>query len=543
MTAHSEKPASHEGAVDLNSRMEFMKMDAGAKDRIRGLKTIIDREMPKALDLFYDQLRATPEVRRFFGDESHIARAKGAQSRHWDAISSAKFDGVFANNVRTVGLTHARIGLEPQWYIGGYAIIFEHLLKSIVAETWPKGMMSRGGARKGEEVGAALGSLAKAVFMDMDLAISIYLETLEAQRGRAEAAKRVADEAAVAAVEAIADGLKNLADKRLSYRITSDMPEAFRKLQTDFNSAIAQLQEAMQSVGKGSDAIASGSEEIAVAAQDLSHRTEQQAASLEETAAALEEVTATVGKTAEGAKHAREIVANAKANAETSSNVVREAVAAMGNIEKSSGEIGKIIGVIDEIAFQTNLLALNAGVEAARAGEFGRGFAVVAQEVRALAQRSAEAAKEIKGLITTSNREVAVGVKLVAETGEKLGQIAKRIAEIDAVVGDIAASSREQATALQEVNIAVNEMDQVTQQNAAMAEQATAASTSLSRETVGLSALIDQFEIVRQGEVAALRKLVSRAQAPASASGKASPRAAPRKVAKGGRGDDSWSEF
>ncbi len=546
MSVHDEQAVYNNDEMDLDSRMSFMRIDAGALANIRTLKPLIDAEVPKALDLFYDQLRATPEVRRFFGEESQISRAKGAQAKHWDAISSARFDSRYAENVRRVGLTHARIGLEPQWYIGGYGLIFEHLIRSAIAKSWPKGMMSRGGARKGEEIGAALGSLAKAVFMDMELAISIYLDTLAGERRKAEAAKRAGDEARALAVGAIAEGLTNLASKRLNYRISSDLPEAFRSLQSDFNSAMAQLQNAMQSVGKGSDAIAVGTEEIAAAAQDLSYRTEQQAANLEETAAALEEVTATVGKTAEGARHAREIVSNAKTSAESSGNVVRDAVSAMGNIEKSSGEIGKIIGVIDEIAFQTNLLALNAGVEAARAGEFGRGFAVVASEVRALAQRSAEAAKEIKGLVATSSREVSIGVKLVADTGEKLCQIASRIMEIDAVVGDIAASSREQATALQEVNIAVNQMDQVTQQNAAMAEQATAASASLSRETANLLSQIEQFEFGRASEVRALKRSAQESRSPAATPAQhlaKTVRPSPKKVVNGGRADGGWSEF
>ena len=495
MSTKPDNAQSHAAEAGLSERLQFTQMDDPARERIRSLKTIVDREVPKALDLFYDRLRATPEVRRFFGDEANIARAKGAQSRHWEAIIAAKFDSTFAGNVRTVGLTHARIGLEPRWYIGGYAIIFEHLIKTIVGESWPRSLLGTRKSRKGEQVGAALGSLAKAVFMDMDLAISIYLETLQAQREKAEASKRVADVEAASAVDSIADALKSLAEKRLGYRITSEMPEAFRKLQTDFNSAVSELQQAMESVGKSTDTIAAASEQIASASQDLSHRTEQAAANLEETAAALEEITMTIGKTADGSKHAREIVAQTKARAEVGKDVVREAVAAMNKIEKSSGEIGNIIGVIDEIAFQTNLLALNAGVEAARAGEAGRGFAVVASEVRALAQRSAEAAKAIKALITSSNQDVASGVRLVADTGEKLSEIANRIGEIDAVVSDIAASTREQAVALEEVNVAINQMDQVTQQNAAMAEQATAASNSLSGETSGLSALIDKFDV------------------------------------------------
>ena len=241
--------------------------------------------------------------------------------------------------------------------------------------------------------------------------------------------------------------------------------------------------------------VRNGSDKIAEAAVHLSRRTEQQAASLEETAAAMEEITTTVGQTASGAKKAADVVARARDDARRSGEVVGEAVAAMTAIEGSSQQVGQIIGVIDEIAFQTNLLALNAGVEAARAGEAGRGFAVVAQEVRALAQRSADAAKEIKTLISTSTQQVGAGVSLVAQTGEALREIVGQVAAIDALVSEIAASAQEQATGLHQVNTAVNQMDQVVQQNAAMVEEATATTHSLKSEAGDLAVLVSRFQV------------------------------------------------
>jgi methyl-accepting chemotaxis protein len=204
-----------------------------------------------------------------------------------------------------------------------------------------------------------------------------------------------------------------------------------------------------------------------------------------------------VRKTAEGATHARHVVSTAKSDAEKG-GVVRQAISAMSGIEQSSRQIGQIIGVIDEIAFQTNLLALNAGVEAARAGDAGRGFVVVASEVRALAQRSAEAAKEIKSLISTSRSQVEQGVDLVAETGKALERIFAQVAEIDAIVSEIATSAQDQASGLQEVNTDVNQMDQVTQQNAAMVEESTAASHTLSLETEELTLLIGASKSARR---------------------------------------------
>ncbi|MDP3406377.1 MAG: methyl-accepting chemotaxis protein [Brevundimonas sp.] len=299
-------------------------------------------------------------------------------------------------------------------------------------------------------------------------------------------------------VNETAAGLSALAAGDLAHRITADFPGDYARLKSDFNLAMEKLEEAMGVIGANASAMQSGAGEISQAADDLSRRTEQQAATLEETAAALDQITATVKRTAEGAERAGTVVVGAKAAAENSGLVVGKAVAAMGEIERSSDQISQIIGVIDEIAFQTNLLALNAGVEAARAGDAGRGFAVVASEVRALAQRSAEAAKEIKGLIAASSGHVKDGVGLVGETGEALTAIVDRVAEINGLMAEITASAKEQATALSEVNTAVNQMDQTTQQNAAMVEQSTAASHNLSQEAGELAALVGKFHVSDQ---------------------------------------------
>nr|QQZ50576.1 hypothetical protein JKL49_03300 [Phenylobacterium glaciei] len=257
------------------------------------------------------------------------------------------------------------------------------------------------------------------------------------QATRAQAEKERADTQAAqaAVVSTLADGLSRLSQGDLTHSINQAFPEEYEALRSDFNAAVDKLREAMQVIVATSSQIGSSSEEIAGASDDLSRRTEQQAASLEETAAALDEITATVKKSAEGASHARAVVQTAKTGAADGGDIVRQAVLAMGEIEKSSTQISQIIGVIDEIAFQTNLLALNAGVEAARAGEAGKGFAVVASEVRALAQRSAEAAKEIKALISASSTQVGSGVQLVGKTGQALEMLVAQVDEIDGLVG------------------------------------------------------------------------------------------------------------
>ncbi|MFZ0267148.1 methyl-accepting chemotaxis protein, partial [Caulobacter sp.] len=356
------------------------------------------------------------------------------------------------------------------------------------------------GALRKDEVGAMARSVQ--VFKDNALA----LRTAEAAQQRAsaetEAERARNQEAAEAAareqafvMEHIATGLTRLAEGNLTYRVDADFPQAYQRLQNDFNGAITQMEDAMRTIVHAANSIGSGSDEIASAADDLSRRSEQQAASLEETAAALDEITATVKRSSAGAVEASRVVTSTRSDAERSAVVVRAAVEAMNQIEKSSQSISQIIGVIDEIAFQTNLLALNAGVEAARAGDAGRGFAVVAQEVRALAQRSADAAKEIKTLISTSSQQVGQGVSMVGQTGEALQAIVGKVSEIDALVSEIAAGGAEQATGLNEVNAAVNQMDQTVQQNAAMVEQSTAASHALKGEANGLMQMIGRFQV------------------------------------------------
>ncbi|UJW77768.1 methyl-accepting chemotaxis protein [Rhizobium sp. SL42] len=361
---------------------------------------------------------------------------------------------------------------------------------------------------------------------------------------RAEVQRRTEREAEELrfASENLAAGLKRLASGDLAFQIDETFAPDFEPLRQDFNQSIRQLGAALSSIAESIGTMDNGTREIASGAQDLAKRTEQQAAALEETAAALDQIVANVGSSTKLTEEARDVATQANHSAAKSAEVVSHAEEAMRRIEESSQQISNIIGVIEEIAFQTNLLALNAGVEAARAGDAGKGFAVVAQEVRELAQRSAQAAKEIKGLIQTSTTEVESGVKLVRDTGQALNVIGGFIGQINGHMNSIAVSAKEQSTGLAEINTAVNSMDQSTQQNAAMVEESTAAASSLAQEAAKLRDLIARFKL-------------DGASGPRGVSANSKPVASParalgQKLAGAFRGStataaavDSWEEF
>ena len=487
----------------LTQRLDFMLLDAESRARIKALQPIIQATIVSALDHFYEQVRVFPETKRFFNNEQHLQSAHSRQQRHWDTISAAEYGEDYVQGVRTIGHVHARIGLEPQWYIGGYSLVTEKLIEAIALDYLKKARRFSSKEKSARDLSASLGALIKAIMLDMDLSISIYIEALEEARKAEEEARAAAEREQADVVASLATALNALAAGDLTARFEGDVVERYKALQDDFNGAMLSLEGTMQTVAESSGSIRTGTDEIVQASDDLSRRTEQQAASLEQSAAALEEITATVKRTASGAERVHEAVSATKAEADRSSDIARETIAAMNEIEASSQQVNQIIGVIDEIAFQTNLLALNAGVEAARAGDAGRGFAVVAAEVRALAQRSAEAAKEIKALISTSANQVASGVRLVRQTEEALQRIADSVVDVLSSMTEIAAATNEQSSGLNEVNLAINQMDQVTQQNAAMVEEVAAATHALQGETEALTHHVGRFRTHSSQEDAA----------------------------------------
>jgi methyl-accepting chemotaxis protein len=380
-------------------------------------------------------------------------------------------------------------------------------------------------------------------------------ERNDAEHASRQAAKLEEETQIRFAVDTLGAGLNKLANGDLTVTIQQPFRADLEQVRGDFNRAVEKLQHVLGDIAANTSSIDANSVQMRGAAEDLAKRTEQQAASLEETSAALEQITSTVRNSSERAGEAMTMVSGTKANAEESSKVVSEAMQAMSRIEAASSEIGKIINVIDEIAFQTNLLALNAGVEAARAGEAGKGFAVVAQEVRELAGRAAGAAKDIKALIARSSDEVRSGVQLVTATGESLGKIAVDVDRINEIVRAISTAANEQATGIGEINTAISQMDHMTQQNAAMVEETSAASHTLAQDAKSLAGLIALFQLDKGAPSVRLAPVVAApttrpASSPArnlvnKLSGAFSqkqpiPRAA---LAAGGTNDSNWEEF
>jgi methyl-accepting chemotaxis protein len=505
------------------SRMQFFgitKKDYGSFPKILRL---IKKHAPVSLRDFYKKIGATPDVARFFKSQANMDHARDKQLNHWVQLFSGEIGESYFGKAEQIGHVHARIGLAPTWYIGGYAMVLEQLINKATAAS-PLARIT------GNKTGNVIGSLVKCALLDMDVALSSYFRAEEAQR--------------LAVIAQVGQALESLAKGDFTARLTG-LPDAFAKIEQDFEFMRSRISETLTQVSETAQTINTGSVEISLASDDLSSRTEQQAASLEETAAAMAQLTGGVRETADGAAHVNRSLAEAHENATRGGAVVKEAVVAMDDIERSAQEIAKIINVIDGIAFQTNLLALNAGVEAARAGDAGKGFAVVANEVRALAQRSADAAKHIKDLISESSRQVSRGVELVGQSGEALDSIVEKVSEIASLAGNIAELTTAQSTSLQQVNTAVGEMDKMTQQNAAMVEESTAAARSLAAEADQLTGLVSRFSLEKpSGERASTVH-----QMPRPAARKA-PRSAPRPAVHGNlavavdhQASEDWSEF
>ena len=507
---------------NLQERLDYYGLAAIPDATLNGVARALDRQLAGALDAFYAVISQRAELSGHFENPQQMARAKAMQAEHWQAVFRDGVDERFHQRALRIGNVHARIGLEPKWYVGAYGLVLDELVTSIIAPGWRRWLpWRRAQARQ-------VTTLIKIALLDIDLALSAYFHNSE-ERVR------------LLVSDKLGSALQRVSGGDLTPRIEG-FPSEYRQVERDFNAAFGTLGSTLGDVMSGMEAMNNGANEIRLAADDLSRRTEEQAANLAETVSAIAAINASVQDSAESSASASATIRDTSTRAQDGAQIVAEAVSAMKQIAASSQEITSIIAVIESISFQTNLLALNAGVEAARAGESGKGFAVVANEVRSLAQRSADAAKDIKALINASSEQVQEGVGLVAETGKMFDRIMGRIGEVSTLIAEIADGAETQSSNLRSVNSSVNDMDKMTQQNAAMVEQTTAAARTLASEADELASLVGRFRL-RSGQAH-----ISRSAAPSRASRSvAKARPAPRVVGNlalsATADEDDWSEF
>lgn len=464
---------------EFRERLDFYDLE-DCDNRLRQISRRLQAPLTRALDKLYG-LAASTKLVGLFRDSTHISHARQRQHEHWLSMFADGLEGGYLNRATNIGRVHARIGLEPKWYIAGYATVLDTMIRKMITP----GLWALVPTRR--KLASDVAIMVKVSLLDMDVALSAYFERAEEQ---------VRD----VVLGQMGSALAKLAAGDLSARMTG-LPPAYAKAETDFNAAVEALSTTISTVVRGVADMSNAMSEIRSGAEDLSARTERQAVSIEETSSAMQQVSNALTVNAGKLKGASVSIGQTRREAETGGEVISRAVIAMDAIEKSSSQISQIVSLIDGIAFQTNLLALNAGIEAARAGESGAGFSVVASEVRALAQRSAEAANEIKKIIGASTTQVAEGVQLVGNAGEVLERIVGGVADVNATLDGVAKIAVDQVTSLAQVTGAIADIEQFTQANAALVEQSTAAASSLAEQSRTIAEAAHRFTLAEGKEV------------------------------------------
>ncbi|MDO1580985.1 globin-coupled sensor protein [Rhizobium oryzicola] len=482
-------------AGGLRDRLAFAGLDADQCDLLRRFRPMLEQRLKEGLRDFFHRLQSSQDAMRFFQSDNQLERFHDLQASHWSVLTDAQFDALYAERVKVLSDAEGRMGLDPRWHIAGHAVMLENLVDCLLQQMAGKSLLT-GGRKREKEIADAIRGVIRLVMVDVEIAISLRFNELRIKHQRMLAEQKQRDQAEAANL--FGPTLTALAEKDLTARMPLDVPGAYQELSTILDQALEAISVAVRNAGDklvAAEAAASLlSQEASAFASDARRNSEE----LGRLSSELGEVAGQVRRNAEETLAAEKAAAETCRTVTESGEVVGRAINAMADIENSAEKIGQIIGVIDEIAFQTNLLALNAGIEAARAGDSGRGFAVVAQEVRALAQRSAEAAREIKVLVNGTKSQVDAGVKMVHRTQDAIGGIVEQVSGINTVIADIARTTGEQAQQLDRVATDLRSLDQQVVVSADTAERAGRGADELQTVILELGRTIREFRIERE---------------------------------------------
>jgi methyl-accepting chemotaxis protein len=482
-------------AGSLLERLRFAGLDENQTDVLRKHRQSLGAEVELALRDLFQRLQTFPDAARHFTSDRQIDRLHDLQSSHWSVLTDARFDSLYAERVKVLSDTESKMGLDPRWQIAGHSVVLERLICSMIEQFWPKSMLSLGKANR-KELADLVAALVRTVFVDTEISVSLRFNEQRHSHQRQLAEQRKAGEAEALAL--FGDVTQALGRGDLSVRTPNDVAAAYQPLAQELNGALDAMQNEFIGLADRAVTLETSSRELAGQTGHIADRAREQSDALGETVRSLGVIVDRVKHNAGQTRAAEKSVAVTRQSAEHSGEIAGQAISAMADIEASAEKIGQIIGVIDEIAFQTNLLALNAGIEAARAGESGRGFAVVAQEVRALAQRSGDAAREIKQLVSSTKSQVEAGVERVGRTQDAISNIVEQVRGINDAIAGIAEETAEQVTGLQ---AATSDLSRIGAEIGAGAQQAAGAKENcddLHTVILELGQTIRQFHVQRQ---------------------------------------------
>ena len=490
-------------AGSLGERLAFAGLDAELRDLLRRCRPQMEPHLKAGLRDLFHRLQTFPDAARNFESEQQIERLHDMQASHWSVLTDARFDALYADRVKVLSDTESRIGLDPRWHVAGHAVMLEHLIAGALVDMTPRPLMP-GAKKREQELRDLVGALVRLVMVDVEIAVSLRFNELRQKHQRALSDQRIADQAQ--AVDTFLAVISALAGGDLTVALPDDVPEAYRELAGLLGQALERMRTKFSAVSESGEQAALLTSALADTSNAFVSASENQSARLQDAAHVLSDLATRVKQSAAGTAAAEKATASTRRSAEQSGEVVGRAITAMADIEASAEKIGQIIGVIDEIAFQTNLLALNAGIEAARAGESGRGFAVVAQEVRALAQRSADAAREIKTLVTGTKTQVDAGVDMVHRTQNAIEGIVRQVSDINDAIAGIAVEAGEQAGGLDRVTAEIGALGQDVAGTASVARRSGEGADELHTVILELGRTVREFRIARQAQGAEPRR-------------------------------------